>query len=69
MLAASLAGPFFDVKGARPLYAFAMIGYALSAIMLGLARPREQHVEILQPVSSQNPTKIKRLPYRSLLIG
>jgi MFS family permease len=37
MLAAPISGALFDAFGARPLYALAMVGYAIGAVILWFA--------------------------------
>jgi PPP family 3-phenylpropionic acid transporter len=43
MIAAPISGSIFDAIGARWLYALAVIGYAMGAFVLWLARPAEEH--------------------------
>ena len=40
MLAAPIGGALFDANGARPLYAFATVGYAIGAAILWFVRQK-----------------------------
>ena len=42
MLAAPISGALFDIYGARPLYALAMTGYAVGALVLWFSRQEKQ---------------------------
>jgi PPP family 3-phenylpropionic acid transporter len=45
MLAAPISGALFDAYGARPLYALAMTGYAVGAIVLLISRQEKQQTQ------------------------